>query len=171
MSNDNEEFGEVEWVESEEETKKSVLRELSAIPSDWSGHTRAAKVQKLVDVTQDQISRVREGNFDISKSERVAALALEGLVELADFYADAESTARHAKNFVEYTEADIASEYKNKASEKISEAALKRKTACSQEVKEAKKKMVDLEREHKKWRYIYETLKEAHIFFRNLGRA
>jgi hypothetical protein len=42
--------------------------------------------------------------------------------------------------------------------------------SISDDVKHAKKEMVDLEKEHKKWRYVYEILKEAHIFFRNIGK-
>ena len=34
---------------------------IKGVPTDWSGFTRAAKVQRLVDVIQHQILKVRSG--------------------------------------------------------------------------------------------------------------
>jgi len=147
---------------------------LNALPKDWNGYTRAAKVQKLVDVIQQQIVRVRTGNFDLSKCSQVAALALEGQIELAEFYADAESTAKSAKYETDYIEGAMADDYKAKAVDsgtKITEASIKRMASYAPEVKDAKKAFVKLEKESKKWRYVYEILKEAHVFFRNLNKA
>lgn len=147
---------------------------LVSLPKDWSGFTRSAKVQRLVDVITYQIQQVRTGNFDLSKAPQVAALCLEGQMELSEFYAEAESLARDAKNVVDYIEGETELEHKNnviKDGSKISEQALKRISACDSKVKDAKKQMITLEKEHKKWRYIFETLKEAHIFFRNLSKA
>lgn len=146
---------------------------LDAVPADWSGWSKAAKVQRLLDVIQEQIRKVRAGTFNASKGERVAALALEGQIELAEFYADAESSAKHARHLADYAEGEIAAKYAQEAADKevrVSEASLKRVALISDEVKLAKKDMVSLEKEHKKWRYVYETLKEAHIFFRNIGK-
>jgi len=147
---------------------------LNSIPTDWSGFTRAAKVQRLVDVVEYQLQRVRSGNFDVSKAVQVAALALEGQIELADFYADAESNAKSAKHVSEYVESEAASSYRQEAIDngvKVTESELKRMASYASNVKDAKSQMVKLEKEHKKWRYIFETLKEAHIFFRNLSKA
>jgi hypothetical protein len=146
---------------------------IDGVPTDWSGFTRAAKVQRLVDVIQHQILKVRAGTFRPAHGENVAAMALEAQMELAQFYADAESSAKHAKHLVEYAEGETAAGYAKKAAAddiKVTEASLKRMASISDEVKKAKKDLVDLERDYKKWRYVYEILREAHIFFRNIGK-
>lgn len=146
---------------------------LDGIPKDWSSWTRAGKVQKLVDTLQFYLEKVRRGSFNPKYGEALAALALEAQIELSDFYADAESRAKDAKHLVEFSESEVAIKVAQKASDddiKVTEASIKRAASVSDEVKEAKKKLVELEREYKKWRYVQETVREAHIFFRNIGR-
>ena len=155
------------------EDEKAVDLSLNGVPVNWDGWTRAAKVQRLLDVVQAQLQKVRAGSFNPARGERVAALALEGQLELTEFYADAEAQAKNAKHIVEYTEGEVAARHAKEAADKevrVSEASLKRVASISSEVKQAKKEMVDLEKEHKKWRYVYEILREAHIFFRNIGK-
>jgi hypothetical protein len=155
------------------ENQKSVEFSLDSIPPNWDGWTRASKVQRLLDVVQEQLRKVRCGTFNATKGERVAALALEGQMELVDFYADAEASARHAKHSAEYAEGEVAAKYAKAATDtehRVSEASLKRVATISDEVKTARREMVDLEKEYKKWKYVFETLKEAHIFFRNIGK-
>jgi len=147
---------------------------LENIPETWKGYTKAQKVQTLLDVVEDQLRMVRNGTFDVSKGVDVAALALEGQLALADFYSDAEARAKSAKHVAEYIEVEVASKIGKDAladgSKRLSEAALKRHSTASDEVKKAKQKAIDLEKEHKKWRCVYDILKEAHIFFRNISR-
>lgn len=146
---------------------------LDGIPKDWTGWTRAGKVQKLVDTLQFYLEKVRRGSFNPKYGEALAALALEAQIELSDFYADAEARAKDAKHLVEFSESEVAIKVAQKAAEddiKVTEASIKRAASVSNEVKEAKKKLVELEREYKKWRYVQETVREAHIFFRNIGR-
>jgi hypothetical protein len=185
-----ENFGEEQWSDDSEEAssvqesdkdevKQGVeipaSKNLYDVPVDWTGWTKANKVQYLVEVIQNYIQKVRSGNFDVSKSEALAALCLEAQIELTDFYAEAESYARDAKNLVEYTEGevseDILKESLGSSEKKLSEAALKRQATVTKKVLEAKKSMIMLEKEHKKCRYIYEMLQNAHVFFRNLGRV
>ena len=159
-------MGKVGWDEGEDLS-------LEGLPKNWAGVSRADKVQKLVLVIQEQLQLVRTGNFNPAKGERVAALALEGLLELAEFYADAEASAKTAKNFVDFTEGDVAAKVAKDASDKsikVNETSLKRMALISDEVKSAKSNMISLEKEYKKWRYVYETLREAHVFFRNIGK-
>jgi hypothetical protein len=187
MAKDTEqEYGETSWGESkdsvEDDTAETTLYtpaptslQLQDVPVDWAGWTKANKVQYLVDVLQFYITKVRSGNFDLSKTEALAALALEAQIELADFYADAESYSRDAKNIAEDTESEVSEEILrtsiNNSEKKPSDATIKRQATINQKVKEAKKKTVQLERNYKKWRYIYDMLKDAHIFFRNLGKV
>ena len=146
---------------------------INGVPIDWSGFTREAKVKKLLEVIQEQLRKVRAGTFNPAQGERVAALALEALMELSEFYADSEVNAKRAKYIVEYQEGIVSARHAKEAVEKevrVSEASLKRVASISDEVKQAKNEMLSLEKEYKKWRYVYETLKEAHVFFRNIGK-
>lgn len=147
---------------------------INSLPTDWSGFTREAKVERQIEAVQYQIQKVRSGNFDMSKAPQVSALCLEGLMELSEFYADVESEAKNAKHMAEYIEGETATNLRKEKTDngkKVSEAALKRLSSCASEVKEARTKMVTLEKEYKRWRYVYETLKEAHIFFRNIAKV
>ena len=158
----------VGWTE---ETERDLS--LNSVPKDWNGWTRVNKVNYLVEVVQHYMQKVRMGTFPSQDGERLAALVLEAQMELTEFYADAEASARNAKHLVEFSEAEKAAAYAKKAADddiKITEASLKRMASISDEVKQAKYQLVSLEKDHKKWRYVYEILKEAHIFFRNIGK-
>lgn len=146
---------------------------IDGVPADWNSFTKAAKIQRLLDVILEQLRKVRSGNFNAVKGERVAALALECQLELSDLYADVEAMARNAKHEAEYAEGEVAAQHAKEAVAKevrVSEASLKRVATISDEVKAARSSMIQLERDHRKWRYVYETVKEAHIFFRNIGK-
>jgi len=190
MGKDTEqEYGETSWGEPKESESTHLATtenttfytpiptslQLQDVPTDWTGWTKANKVQYLVDVLQFYITKVRSGNFDLSKIEALAALALEAQIELADFYADAESYSRDAKNIAEDTESEVSEEILrasiNNSEKKPSDATIKRQATINQKVRDAKKQTVQLERNYKKWRYIYDMLKDAHIFFRNLGKV
>ena len=168
------ESDDIGWGPDLTEAETSVIDlSLDGIPKDWKGWTRAGKVQRLVDVLQFYLEKVRKGSFNPKYGESLAALALEAQIELSDFYADAEASAKDAKHLVEFSESEVAIKVAQKAAEddiKVTEASIKRAASVSNEVKEAKKRLIELEREYKKWRYVQETVREAHIFFRNIGR-
>lgn len=146
---------------------------LEGLPSSWDGWTRVAKVELQLEVVQEQLRKVRAGAFNPAKGEAVAALALEAQLELIDFYVDAEASAKTAKHSVEYIEGEVAAQHAQEAARKevrVSEVSLKRVASISEPVKTANQQMILMEKEYKKWRYVYETLREAHIFFRNITR-
>ena len=145
---------------------------LHNMPESWNGYTKEQKVQIILDVVEDQMRLVRNGSFVSHNSKEVAALALEGQFCLTEFYADAEAAAKNAKHIAEYIESEEATRISAQAiqdgEKRPSEAALKRKVLASDEVREAKKRAVDLEKTHKKWRCVLDILKEAHVFFRRM---
>ena len=162
------------WDEQVYEDGASGPMTLDSKPSSWVGVTKENKVQIIVNVIDEQMRLVRNGTFNVMTGKEVAALALEGQLVLAEFYADAEAKAKEAKHISEYIEAEVAAKInaENVAAslKPLSEAALKRKSLLSDEVKEAKRRAIDLEKDHKKWRCILEILKEAHVFFRNIAK-
>ncbi len=144
---------------------------LDNMPESWAGYTREDKVQVILDVIEDQMRLVRNG--EASDYKEAAALALEGQMCLIEFYADAEAQSKNAKHIAEYIEGEISSKIAADAiqsgTKRPSEVALKRQALASDKVREAKKAAIDLEKDHKKWRCVMEILKEAHVFFRRMS--
>lgn len=176
---DGDDFGDKPWNQLDNDYKPSRLRrqidhELNNIPTDWAGYTKEQKVDVLLGVINAQIRRVRDGSFDLTKGAQVAALALEGQLEMAEFYADIESQAKQAKIMSEFIENEVADHHsklgKDSEGKKITEAALKRISIISGEARDAKFETTKKEKEFKKWKYVYEILQEAHVFFRTLGK-
>ena len=143
---------------------------LKSLPLDWSGHTREEKIEKQVNIIQYHTQMVSRGDFDISKAQRISALCLDAQMELSYCYADSELESKQAKHTVDFIENEIASDIKNNSKIKMSETELKRKATIDSRVKEAKASMIKIEKQYKKYRYLYEILKETHIFFRNIGK-
>lgn len=162
MSND--------WGTTPEESDLS----LKSVPIDWTGFTREDKIQKLTAIIQHQMSKVHRGTFKMVDSSRVAAMALEAQMEMSEFIAEAEAHAARMKQEAEYVEAEkitsIGKEFVSQG-KKVSETALKRMATVSEEVKNAKKIMIDANKEYKQWKYVQDILSGAHVFFRNLGKA
>ena len=158
-------------VANPELDKNKPQNTLDNMPDSWEGHTREQKVNIILDVVEDQMRLARNGS-PYSATE-AAALALEGQFCLTEFYADSEAAAKNAKHIVEYIEAEesarISAESAQAGNKRPSEIALRRKALASDEVKEARKRAIDLEKDHKKWRCVLEILKEAHVFFRRMS--
>lgn len=146
------------------------VRCLDTLPSNWDGFTREKKVQRQLDVILEQLKMVREGTFDVSNGDRVSALVLECQFALADFYSDVEASSKSAKHYADYIEAEVCNKIAKEAEKKPSEVAIKRKALVCDEVKESKSEVVSHEKNYKKWRCVYEILREAHITFRNISK-
>jgi hypothetical protein len=143
---------------------------LDGLPDSWEGFTKEQRVQRKLDVVEKCMKEVRQGTFDVSDGDRVASLVLETQLDLASFFTDSEATARNAKHVAEYIEAEVGNKISAEADKKPSEGVIKRKCLASDEVRDAKKKVVDYERDYKKWRCVYDILREAHIMFRNISK-
>lgn len=172
-------YGDQAWDQSVEykpsKVRRQISNELGNIPEDWTGYTKEQKVEVLLSVINVQIRRVRSGSFDLSKGAQVAALALEGQLEMAEFYAEMENQAKQAKIMSEFIENEVADQIvksgeKISGEKKITESALKRLSIISEDSKNAKLQMAEKEKNYKKWKYVYEILQEAHVFFRTLGK-
>lgn len=147
--------------------------DLDDVPTSWDGITKEMKVQQLLNVIEGKMQEVRNGSLDVSEGDRIAALVLECQLALAEFYADVEAQSRSAKHQVELVESEVSNDLSKEAADagkKISEAALKRNALVSQDVKDARKELVEKEKEYKRWRCVYEILREAHIMFRNIAK-
>lgn len=133
--------------------------------------SRADKIEEMSEVLSDAMDAVYQGRFDILRAERMAALALSMQMELAKFLADSEWRAKQAKQELKYVSAEAHSKYKSMPSEKkLTDNALEQLVNKDKNVRDVDAKVAELECEFKKWQYVHGTLRDGHIFFRNLGK-
>ena len=127
-------------------------------------------VKLMVSQVSQELRRVHSGKYDEKKAVKTAALALKAQMDLADFLSDVEGTAKGFKNEVKAVEAEVYFDHRSSAEKKMSEAALQQLVAKDKRTAEAEAKAIEAEKIAKKWGIIFSTMKEAHIFFRNLGK-
>ncbi len=127
-------------------------------------------VKLMVTRISKELRSVHSGKYDEKRAIKTAALALKAQIDLAEFLSDVEGTAKGLKNEVKAVEAEVYFDHRSSAEKKISEAALQQLIAKDKRTAEAEVKAVDAEKIAKKWGLIFNTMKEAHIFFRNLGK-
>lgn len=129
-------------------------------------------IQQLVDLVFGSLTQVRNGDFDSKKSSAIAAAALEAQIKLADSLADAEFSSKNTRNLLELVRAEAATNIRisYKDGKKPTESQLEELVNTDTKTIDAKNSSALAEKEYKKWQYINNTLKDAHIFFRNLDK-
>jgi hypothetical protein len=146
----------------------------------WNDETSSANeesteteslVKEMVSEISHELVLVHSGRYDEKRAIKAAALALKIQLDLADFLSDVEASAKGLKIEVKGVESEIYYENKSSSSEKkISEAALQQSISKDKRYCDAELKSIKAEKTAKKWALIFGTMKEAHIFFRNLGK-
>lgn len=127
-------------------------------------------VKTMVSEISKELLKVHSSKYDEKQAIRTAALALKAQMDLAEFLSDVEGTAKGSKNEVKMVEAEVYFDHRASAEKKISEAALQQLIAKDKRTSDAEAKAIEAEKKAKKWVNLFATLKEAHIFFRNLGK-
>jgi hypothetical protein len=135
--------------------------------------TNKEEFEELIDKCFFELTLASKEKYDADKAERTAAMFLAAQMQLAFFITDIELRARHSKNDITRVEAQAYFEIKDNAitGKKITEATLTNSVAKNNEVIETKKANCEAEADLKKFNYLMSTLKEGHIFFRNVGKA
>lgn len=142
-----------------------------SIEPNNSAKTRADSVESMASEIIDELGLVHTGRYDVDRARRTAALALKAQMEMAEFLSDLEGRAKGSKNTVELKESEAYFDAKESSEKKVSEAALQQLVIKNNKVTLAKYDAIEAEKEFKKWSSIFLVLKEAHIFFRNLGNG
>lgn len=131
----------------------------------------ASAVETMLSEVVSELGLVHSGTYDIDRARRTAALALKAQIEMAEYISDLEGQARGLKNMIESAEADAYFDAKDSSEKKISEAALQQMVNKNKKVAQAKSDAINAEREFKKGSNMFTILKDAHIFFRNIGNG
>jgi hypothetical protein len=127
-------------------------------------------VKRMVSEVSQELRLVHSGRYDEKRAIKTAALALRAQMDLAIILSDVEGTARGAKNEVKATEAEVYLDHRSSSEKKMTEGALQQVTAKDKRTVTAEARAVKAEKIAKKWGIIFGTMKEAHIFFRTLGK-
>lgn len=128
------------------------------------------RISSLIDYVLEKTQQVKDETFVEDKSDLVAAASLEAQLLLASHVAICEAQAKKSKTDLDFVKSQRAIEIKTSSKEKITDAMLEHNINVTEDVKTAKNDVIEAESTFKKWSYINNTLKDAHIFFRNLNK-
>lgn len=134
------------------------------------GETLEDSIARMYQEISRELVKVHSGKYDEKKAIRAAALALKAQMDLANLLADSEASARGRKVALKEIEAEVYFDARENADKKLSEAALTQIVAKDKKTSVAEAALVVAEKNAKRWANMSNHLKEAHIFFRTLGK-
>ena|ERR1700723_1900826 len=128
-------------------------------------------VEKLIEECFNEINASSREKYDSDKADRTAALFLAAQMKLSFLIEDIELRARQAKNEITRIEGEKYFEIKIAGGDKkITENALLSALAKEPDIVASKLECAKQEASLKKWIYVLNTLKDSHIYFRNLSK-
>ena len=128
-------------------------------------------LEKLIDDCFDEMSDAARAKYDSDKADRTAALFLTAQMKVSFFIEEVEMKARHAKNEITRLEGEKYFEFKSRETEKkTTENMATSFISKSPDIVTAKNEHAQHESSLKKWNYVLGTLKDAHVYFRNLAK-
>lgn len=133
--------------------------------------TREENAKHMINEVQIELDLVHQGKYDFERAKRTAALALRAQMEISEFLADLEGRTKKVKYALSFIESEAYFDQKNLTDKKLSEAALQQLIVRDKEVIKTKSDLIEAEVHFKNWEKFFITMKDAHIFFRNLGNG
>jgi hypothetical protein len=145
---------------------------LPAPPEEDKPLTRGEKVQQMIDVVDSSMGEIYTGTFDHNRAEKVAAAAWSAQFGLSTFLPDAKLRAKQAKNLLKLVKAQADKKYRDSNGEKRrTEAQIEQLVTSDPEVVAAEAALLAAEHEAEKWECVLSSIKDGHIFFRNLNKT
>lgn len=127
--------------------------------------------EKMIEQCYAELSAASRKKYDSEEADRTASMFLIAQMKLSFLIEDVELKARQAKNEIARLEGEKYFEYKTSNTEKkITENMLTNYLAKSSDIVDAKTEAAKHESTLKKWSYVLNTLKDGHIYFRNIGK-
>lgn len=128
--------------------------------------------EQVIEQCFNEITASSREKYDADKADRTAALFLSAQMKVSFVIEEVELLARNAKNEITRIEAekyyDIKTNYKG--DKKITENMMTSSLSKEPDIVQAKQECAKQESVLKKWIYILGTLKDGHVYFRNLGK-
>lgn len=127
--------------------------------------------EELISKCFDEISSASRSKYDSEKADKSAALFLAAQMKVSFLIEEMELKARNAKNEISRVEGEKYLECKTSAEKKITENTLAAHISKDPDIVRVKNEHAQLEASVKKWVYVLASLKDGHIYFRNLGKS
>lgn len=128
-------------------------------------------IEEIIEKCFKELEKVNSDKYDAEMVDKTASLFLMAQMKLSILLEDAEMKAKNSKNEISRIEGEKYFEYKNShLDKKITENMLTNYVAKDSDVVSAKRESAQYEANLKKWNYLLSSLKDGHIFFRNLGK-
>lgn len=129
-------------------------------------------VEEVLEKCFEEISLSSREKYDADKADRTAALFLAAQMKVSFLIEEVELAARHAKNEIVRIEGEKYYDIKNNhtGDKKITENMMASQVAKEPDIVQAKKNCAEKEASLKKWMYLIGTLKDSHVYFRNLSK-
>lgn len=109
--------------------------------------------------------------YDAEKAEKTASLFLLAQMKLSFLIEEVELKSRSLKNAISKVEGEVYFTYKTSSGEKKTEKMIEAHVAKDTSVSDIKQEAAKQEAALKKWVYVMNTLKDGHVYFRNIGKA
>lgn len=131
----------------------------------------STEIEKLIQSCLGEIEKAKSKKYDADSADKTAALCLEVQLKLSYFMEGLELESRNFKNDIARIEAEKYFEHKlSNNDKKMTETSLVQAIAKDPDVITAKQNFAEAEVKIKRFNYILNTLKDAHIYFRTLGK-
>jgi hypothetical protein len=134
-------------------------------------NSNASEVEELISQCFSETEKASRENYDFMKADKTAALFLTAQYKLSLLIEDIEFDAKNSKNEVSRLEGEKYFEFKTEnADKKTTDSMINAYIAKSQDIIDAKKSYAKNESILKKYNFILNTLKDGHVYFRNLNK-
>jgi hypothetical protein len=128
-------------------------------------------VESVIENCFEQLQEASREKYDSDKADRTAALFLAAQMKLAFVIEEVEMKAKNAKNEIARVEGEKYFEFKTNGTGKNTENTIKSNVDKDADVVAVKLECAKQEANVKKWNYIMATLKDSHIYFRNVSKS
>jgi len=128
--------------------------------------------EQTVEKCFEEMKAASRSKYDSEQADKTASLFLVAQMQISFLIEEVELKAKNAKNEVSRIEGEKYFEYKKlNADKKITENMIVNFVAKEPDIVAAKIECAQQEATLKKWIYVLNTLKESHIYFRNLSKS
>jgi hypothetical protein len=128
-------------------------------------------VESTIEKCFEEIQEASREKYDNEKADRTASLCLLAQMKLSFLIEEIEMKAKNAKNEIVRVEGEKYFDYKtSNTDKKITENMLVNYVAKEPDIVASKLECAKQEATLKKWNYVLNTLKDAHVYFRNLSK-
>lgn len=164
-------WGEVVLPKGDAENNSSTAPPVN-IKTSAELQTNSEELESVIILCLNELKLAHETRYEDEKAIKTAALFLKAQFLLANFIKDVELRAKQMKREVKRVEGEKYFYYKDlEPGKKMTEVALGHLINRDVDVIGSSSITSEAEAEAKRLEYIFGTLKDGHVFFRNIGKG